>query len=98
MRDKSSRESLLTQVLYCAGSLGRLGGDFSLIIASLADEAGEDSNDGEASKTDFDTDMEWVEVMKKHRELSSRLELLASGVGGSGKSISSRSAVSPTIP
>ncbi|KAL8829369.1 MAG: hypothetical protein Q9191_002056 [Dirinaria sp. TL-2023a] len=97
VRDKSSRESLLTQVLYCAGSLGRLGGDFSLIIASLVDEENQDSNDEDASGTDLDTDMEWVEVMKKHRELASRLELLASGVGGSGKSISSRSAVSPTI-
>jgi conserved oligomeric Golgi complex subunit 8 len=33
--DKSSRESLLTQVLYSAGSLGRLGGDFGLILALL---------------------------------------------------------------
>ncbi|TVY35875.1 Conserved oligomeric Golgi complex subunit [Lachnellula subtilissima] len=33
VRDRSSRDSLLTQVLYCAGSLGRLGGDFSLMLA-----------------------------------------------------------------
>lgn len=38
VRDKSSRESLLTQVLYCAGSLGRLGGDFSLLLASDDEE------------------------------------------------------------
>ena len=97
VRDKSSRESLLTQVLYCAGSLGRLGGDFSLVIASLVHEEDEESNEEEPSKRDPDTDMEWVEVMKKHRELAGRLELLASGVGASGKSIPNRSTISPTI-
>ncbi|KAI5289946.1 hypothetical protein KEM55_008704, partial [Ascosphaera atra] len=30
--DSHSRESLLTQVLYCAGSLGRLGWNFSLLL------------------------------------------------------------------
>jgi len=74
VRDKGSRESLLTQVLYCAGSLGRLGGDFSMVLASLVD-------------TDEDGGEEWAEVIKKHRVLAGRLELLASGVGahsGSG--------------
>lgn len=61
IQDRSSRDSLLTQVLYCAGSLGRLGGDFSMILAFL----GEGSEDGEE---------EWVEVIKKHRVLASRLE------------------------
>ena len=88
VRDKSSRESLLTQVLYCAGSLGRLGGDFSLIVAGLVDEDEDEESEGE----------EWVEVMRKHRELAGRLELLASGVGGSGKGFSGRSAMSPTNP
>ena len=69
VRDKSSRESLLTQVMYCAGSLGRLGGDFSMILADLQDN---DSDDEEE---------EWVTVMKKHRMLAGRLELLASSVG-----------------
>ncbi|KAI9863816.1 MAG: hypothetical protein M1824_006413 [Vezdaea acicularis] len=59
VRVRSSRESLLTQVLYCAGSLGRLGGDFSMVLAGLDDD--------------------WVEVMKKHRVLAGKLELLASG-------------------
>jgi hypothetical protein len=61
VQDRSSRDSLLTQVLYCAGSLGRLGGDFSMILAFLdgGDEDGEE---------------EWVEVIKKHRILASRLE------------------------
>jgi hypothetical protein len=41
VQDKSSRDSLLTQVLYCAGSLGRLGGDFSMILAFLDDDTDE---------------------------------------------------------
>lgn len=68
VRDKASRESLLTQVLYCAGSLGRLGGDFSLLLADLGQD-------------DDEEDPEWVEVMKKHRILAGKLESLASGGG-----------------
>ncbi|KUJ08594.1 Dor1-like protein [Mollisia scopiformis] len=63
VRDRSSRDSLLTQVLYCAGSLGRLGGDFSMILAFL--------NEG-----DEETEDEWVEVIRKHRVLAGRLELM----------------------
>lgn len=74
VRDKSSRESLLTQVLYCAGSLGRLGGDFSLLLADL--EHGDDDSDEEEDGG------EWVEVMRKHRVLAGKLESLASGGGG----------------
>lgn len=97
VRDKSSRDSLLTQVLYCAGSLGRLGGDFSLIIASLADDGEEDMSEEEDAQAEDSTGgEEWVEVMRKHRELAGRLELLASGVGGSGKSLPSRSPMSPS--
>jgi len=70
VQDQGSRESLLTQVLYCAGSLGRLGGDFSMMLASL--EASDEEEEEEQS--------EWVEVTKKHRELAGRLELLANGV------------------
>lgn len=62
VQDKSSRDSLLTQVLYCAGSLGRLGGDFSMILAFLDDDDGDEENE------------EWVEVIKKHRVLAGRLE------------------------
>ena len=75
VRDKSSRESLLTQVLYCAGSLGRLGGDFSMVFADLEED--ENEGDGQA---------EWVGVMKKHRILAGRLELLSNSVGGKGTS------------
>ncbi|KAI0531801.1 Dor1-domain-containing protein [Xylaria digitata] len=48
VKDQASRDSLLTQVLYCAGSLGRLGGDFGILLASL--DFGENLED------------EWVEV------------------------------------
>jgi len=71
VRDKASHESLLTQVLYCAGSLGRLGGDFSLLLADLGQT--DDSDDEE------NTGGGWVEAMKKHRILAGRLESLASG-------------------
>ncbi len=78
VRDKSSRESLLTQVLYCAGSLGRLGGDFSLLLAELGEESDEEEDNGDGA--------EWVEVMRKHRVLAGKLESLASGAGGRGTS------------
>lgn len=72
VRDKSSRESLLTQVLYCAASLGRLGGDFSLALAGLGrrDQTTEDDEDDESEE-------EWVSIMKKHRVLAGKLEKLA---------------------
>jgi hypothetical protein len=65
VRERSSRDSLLTQVLYCAGSLGRLGGDFSMILAFLAEEDEEE-----------DESEEWVDVIRKHRVLAGRLELM----------------------
>lgn len=82
VQDRSSRDSLLTQVLYCAGSLGRLGGDFSIMIALLEEDlrAAADGDDG-AEQEEEEFEEEWVEVMKKHRVQASRLELLASGVG-----------------
>ncbi|KAL8728673.1 MAG: hypothetical protein Q9166_005237 [cf. Caloplaca sp. 2 TL-2023] len=78
VQDKTSKESLLTQVLYCAGSLGRLGGDFSLMLTMLSSDDWDSSED---NGTPVDRDGQWVEVMKKHRELAGRLEALASGVG-----------------
>lgn len=71
VRDKSSRDSLLTQVLYCASSLGRLGGDFSLILAFLNEN---ESRQGEEEGKEEDE--EWVEVIRKHRVLAGRLELM----------------------
>ncbi|KAI0204690.1 Dor1-like protein [Astrocystis sublimbata] len=60
VRDQASRDSLLTQVLYCAGSLGRLGGDFGILLASL--DLGENFEN------------EWVEVVRRHRLMAGRLE------------------------
>ncbi|KAL8784784.1 MAG: hypothetical protein Q9213_003764 [Squamulea squamosa] len=79
VQDKTSKESLLTQILYCAGSLGRLGGDFSLMVAMLSLEGAEKS--GNSEDDDDLAEAGWVDVMKKHRELAGRLEALASGVG-----------------
>jgi hypothetical protein len=88
VRERSSRDSLMTQVLYCAGSLGRLGGDFSMMLALLEDDS-EDEDEDEEDGVEVEREPmgpEWVEVMKKHRIQASRLELLASGVGtGHGK-------------
>ncbi|MCJ1371427.1 hypothetical protein MMC20_002642 [Loxospora ochrophaea] len=90
IRDKSSRESLLTQVLYCAGSLGRLHGDFSMILALLNED-----EDGDEDST------EWVEIMKKHRELSARLETLTSSMATTSKhhiDVSNTSLKAPPSP
>lgn len=35
VKDQAARESILTQVLYCSGSLGRLGADFGMLLASI---------------------------------------------------------------
>lgn len=80
VQDHASRDSLLTQVLYCAGSLGRLGGDFSIMIALLEEDLRAELADTDAPPQQ-EVEEEWVEVMKKHRVQASRLELLASGVG-----------------
>lgn len=75
VKDKGSRESLLTQVLYCAGSLARLGGDFSMILSLLADD------DEEEEESDV---AEWEEIMRKHRMLAERLDQLTAHAGESG--------------
>ena len=41
--DPTARESLLMQVLYAANSLGRLGADFSLMIAELYEDEDEET-------------------------------------------------------
>ncbi|KAI9721323.1 MAG: hypothetical protein M1828_005183 [Chrysothrix sp. TS-e1954] len=90
VRDRSSRDSLLTQILYCAGSFGRLGGDFSMMIALLEEDMAtfEEPTQG--------TIPEWVDVVKKHRVQASRLELLASSVGSTRHQVQSpRELVSP---
>ena len=64
-------------MLYCAGSLGRLGGDFSFLLAEL-EESGDDEEEEEGGSGDRG---EWVEVMRKHRVLAGKLESLAGGRG-----------------
>lgn len=89
VRDRSSRESLLTQILYCAGSLGRLGVDFSFMLSVLAQQREDERSDEEKDEEEG----EWVEVMRKHRVLAGKLELLTKGGGdrpGGG--------ASPSIP
>ena len=89
VQERSARDSLLTQVLYCAGSLGRLGGDFGMVVALLEEEL----DDTDAEQTG--SELEWVEVFKKHRVQASRLELLAQGVGvstSSGRKFSGQAA------
>ena len=78
--DRQARESLLTQVLYCAGSLGRLGADFGMMLALLEEEMKAEVEDEAESG-----DPEWVQVVKKHRIQASRLEVLARGVGSGRK-------------
>lgn len=95
VQDRSSRDSLLTQVLYCAGSLGRLGGDFSIMIALLEEDLRADMEDQEDIE-EHELEEEWVEVMKKHRVQASRLELLASGVGAGRTTSPVERVVSPS--
>ena len=84
MSERSSRDSLLTQVLYCAGSLGRQGADFGMMLALLEEELQQDRDSAEDERQSHDP--EWVQIMKKHRVQASRLELLASGVGSGRRS------------
>ncbi|OXV11175.1 hypothetical protein Egran_01063 [Elaphomyces granulatus] len=85
VQDRSSRESLLTQVLYCAASLGRLGGDFSMILTQFGESSDDEDNEGESP-------YEWEVVMKKHRDLAGRLEQLTSGTAVPGSDGASRAA------
>ncbi|EFQ86086.1 hypothetical protein PTT_18750 [Pyrenophora teres f. teres 0-1] len=80
VQDRSARDSLLTQVLYCAASLGRLGGDFSIMIALLEEDLRAELHEGDEDENmESEPEEEWIDVMKKHRVQASRLELLASG-------------------
>ncbi|TQN68395.1 Mitochondrial glycine transporter, partial [Colletotrichum shisoi] len=63
VKDQVARDSILTQVLYCSGSLGRLGGDFGTLLAGLGEEGEEVTKQSE-----------WVDIVKRHRLLSGRLE------------------------
>ena len=78
--DPAARESLLMQVLYAANSLGRLGADFSMMVAFLDHDVSatstDKSHDGEESTT---AEPEWAKIIKKHRVQAARLEALAAG-------------------
>lgn len=67
VEERGVRESLLTQVLYAAGSLGRLGGEFGAILGVVECFGGGSLGRGDGEE-------EWVSVVAKHRVLASRLE------------------------
>ncbi|KAI7085008.1 Dor1-domain-containing protein [Hortaea werneckii] len=100
LTEKSSRESLLTQVLYCASSLGRLGADFRMVVAEILGEEGEEGDEGEGVEDgdEGEDEEEWIQIMKKHRIQASRLEVLARGVGGGGGSARKASGVGVESP
>ncbi|KAI7179013.1 hypothetical protein D0869_11224 [Hortaea werneckii] len=58
LTEKSARESLLTQVLYCASSLGRLGADFGMVVAEVLEAGGGEGEeeDGVMDEGDGDGD------------------------------------------
>ncbi|KAF6787074.1 Conserved oligomeric Golgi complex subunit 8 [Colletotrichum sojae] len=74
IKDQAARDSILTQVLYCSGSLGRLGGDFGMFLAGFGP-----CNDGITKQS------EWVEITKRHRLLSGRLESVIGDYKGVSK-------------
>lgn len=83
IRDQASRDSLLTQVLYCSASLGRMGGDFSMMLALLEEDVNDEIESQTHPKDEEamipESNPEWMLAMKKHKVQASRLELLASG-------------------
>ncbi|KAF2169304.1 hypothetical protein M409DRAFT_52562 [Zasmidium cellare ATCC 36951] len=92
--DESARESLLTQVLYCGSSLGRLGAEFGMVVALLEEDMAEEVDLAE----DEEKEPEWVAVMKKHRVQASRLEVLARGVGTNRKTSMDVQSPSSALP
>lgn len=83
--DATSRESLLMQVLYAAGSLGRLGADFTMMISMLFDkeepvsmEALSEHNASAGNESEHAP--EWVRIIQKHRVQSTRLNALSSEI------------------
>lgn len=74
--DPASRESLLMQVLYASNSLGRLGADFSMMIATLPPAPPPPTA---TEEEDTNTEPEWARIIRKHRVQAARLEALAAG-------------------
>lgn len=76
IRDQASRDSIITQILYCASSLGRLGADFGVLLAVIGVN-------------------EWVDLVKRHRQLAVRLESVIGDCRGCSKSSEN---TTPPIP
>jgi len=64
--DKGVRESLLTQVMYASGSLGRLGGEFAGVLAGIDGVFEGEGEDG--------GEQEYVTVVERQKVLAGRLE------------------------
>jgi hypothetical protein len=83
VRDRGVRESLLTQVLYASGSLGRLGGEFAGVLAGVEGVFGvaaEEEGEGErAEDEERRREEEYVAVVARQKVLAGRLEAMAVG-------------------
>ncbi|KAI5797796.1 Dor1-like family-domain-containing protein [Geopyxis carbonaria] len=86
IEEKSVRESLLTQVLYASGSLGRLGGEFAGVMASLPGVFGcgdlaSEEEEHPPSEQELETkrEDEYVGVVGRQKVLAGRLEAMAAG-------------------
>ncbi|KAA8895038.1 oligomeric Golgi complex subunit 8 [Sphaerosporella brunnea] len=84
IREKSVRESLLTQVLYASGSLGRLGGEFAGVLAGVPEEVqgredGEKKAEEEWEKEEKRREEEYVAVVARQKVLAGRLEAMSAG-------------------
>ena len=66
VRSQALYDGLVTQIMYCSTSLGRLGGDFGIILGCL----------GPAMSGD-----KWLESIKRHKSLTKRFDSIV-GAGG----------------
>lgn len=78
VEERGVRESLLTQVLYASGSLGRLGGEFAGVLAGVKGVFGI-GVEGEEAK---EREREFVGVVARQKVLAGRLEAMAAGRSG----------------
>ncbi|KAL2431436.1 hypothetical protein ABEF95_008854 [Exophiala dermatitidis] len=76
--DPSARESLLMQVLYAANSLGRLGADFSLVIALLDEDEDEAETETETDvDAEVDTDADVQAAASGEAEVETEAQAVA---------------------
>ena len=71
--DPAARESLLTQVLYAAGSLGRLGADFGMMIA-LLDDDNDETDEHESNGKDDEHDESIAQTAYNDTDESRQME------------------------